>query len=503
MRDSALTVGDFNRNGVLIIGDFPIDTTSFAQRNLSTKTVTIETAKEFFGASKVIVVVDYPGKYNLIKKCFKRLFDEADNHGIAQIVLFHNDADFYIIDQLQKKEFSNPRNYSSKPIKNLIDVAEFIARYSAGPSLPEDIEIEGDVSEIDEEEKLLLCRSFYDCKKIHVEPISGGRDSRHLFKVHAWQANSEVKSSLVPFFVKIASHDKIDEELEKYKVFTDLYISFQFRPNCRIERCAQTKNYKSLVGNFVEDSISLRKALQDTHHTGVIFSLFEKSLRGFRRQPFTVIGSDKFQAFIDARIQINKLQLNNDVLAKARELGLISDVNQMYKRLMSNCPESYLSGIIHGDLHSGNVMVIANDAIVIDFSAVTYGPLTADPVALEISLSFNAGEKNHPKFEKWKEFIDEVYNPKQVTRPLGFTESVPNEFFWLRRSIREIRHVLIGCDCAHDEIKVIMACYLMRIARLTPIKRAGKKEEFEFAYHSYALVVAERIINSLGEKTTG
>lgn len=497
----ALSVGDFGRKAVLILGDFPIDLKPFEERNLVVIKATLETARDHFNNCKAIVVSDYPSKYSLTKKCFERLFPDADNYGIVQKIMVHNEQDMQVFITMLKNKSLKHFHY----LDQIKELAENIARYSPGPPV-QNITIEGDISNIDEEARLLLARSFYDCTKIYVEQITGGKDANHLLKVHAWMKNSEVISSMLPFFVKISSPAKIDKELDNYRVYTDLYLSFQYRPNCRIERCVRTKKYKSLVGNFVDDSISLRKALEDTYHTGIIHSLFEKSLRGFRRQPF--ISREEPSAavlreFIQGRIKIKDLVKRNDVISKAKELGLKSDILQLNDNLLAICTEPCRTGPIHGDLHAGNVMVSGHDAILIDFSAIkASGPLTADPATLEISLCFDLGEKAPPSFEKWKTFIDEAYQPNQILRPLSFTDQIPNEFSWLRRAIREIRHILIGCDCCKAEIEVIIACYLIRIARLAPIEVKGKNNNFEFKCRAYALVVAERIIHFLDKKTT-
>lgn len=504
MYGTVLSVGDFDRKGVLIVGTFPLDTTPFIERNLFVKNFTsdtLATARYDFNRTRAIIIAEYPSKYALIKQFFEQLFPDIQNYGITLRILVHN---VQYLQQIKAILNETPADHFFF-INEVNILAEQVARYSPGPPV-QNITIEGDISNIDQEAQLLLARSFYDCTKIYVEQVPGGKDAKHLLKVHAWMKNSQVISSMLPFFVKISSPDKIDKELDNYRVYTDLYLSFRYRPNCRIERCVRTKKYKSLVGNFVDDSISLRKALEDTYHTGIIHSLFEKSLRGFRRQPFVSQqkpSAGALREFIKGRIKIDELVQRNDVISKAKELGLKSDILQLTDTLLAICTESCKTGPIHGDLHSGNVMVSGHDAILIDFSAIkASGPLTADPATLEISLCFDLGEKVPPSFENWKTFIDEAYHPSQILRPLAFTDQIPNEFSWLRRAIREIRHILIGCDCCTAEIEVIIACYLIRIARLAPIEVKRKEDDFEFKCRAYALVVAERIILFLDKKTT-
>jgi hypothetical protein len=494
--DSALTLGSFDRNLVLIVGESTIPTEPFHERNLTIKRITLEEAVGYYKFCRAIIVVDQPSAFTLIKQSLEQFLPDVLNHGIAFRIILHNDQDTQTaLDNFKDESLGLSTFYSIADVNRL---AESIARYSPGPP-DSNVEIKGDVSALDPEALLVLRRSFYDCRTIHVEPITGGKDASHLLKVHAWLSNSEVKSALLPFFVKISDPEKISKELDNYRVYTDLYISFQYRPNCRIERCVITKNYGSLVGNFVEDSIPLRDSLFMSYDTGIIFSLFEKSLKGFRRLPHlssTTSQTGNLKQFVEDRICISELLKRDDLINKAQSLGLKSAAQELHDRLILKCTSPCLTSPIHGDLHSGNIMVRGNDAIVIDFSAIKpQGPLTADPATLEISLTFNLGEKDTPSFSEWRAFIDEIYAPDKLAKPLAITDEIPNKFSWLKRSVREIRHVLAGCHCCSNEVEAILACYLMRMARLAPEKVVNDKDELQFSLHAYALVVAERIID--------
>lgn len=491
-----LSVGDFDRTQVLILGEYPIDTKPFINRNLIVTKVTLNEAQEQFATSKAIIVADYPSKFNLIQKSFAEVFPMAENYGLAQKVIFHNDSDFLKIKDLGTSDYF----YFSEKIEEL---AESIARYSCGPPPNQAMEINGKISDLDNEDIILLRRSFHDCSKIYVEPIGGGKDAKHLLKIYAWMGNSEVEAAMVPYFAKISTPDKIEEEFKQYRVTAE-YLSFQYRPNCRIERRVSTQNYACLVGNFVNDAIPLLKALKDNHHTGIIHALFEKSLRGFRRRPLLAKKSTSvttFQKFINERIKIGELAKRNDLIAKAKEFGFKSDLIKLQNKLLAICTEPCKTGIIHGDLHLGNVMVSGQDAIVIDFSGIILsGPLTADPATLLVSLCFDTVEKPVASFKEWRTFVDEIYDPIRLKRPISFTDKVPDKLFWVRNAVREVHHILIGCDRCKGEIESIIACYLMRIARLAPRESDGKN--FEFKCRAYALVLAERIINSLDNKNT-
>lgn len=509
--DSTLLRGSFERDTVLILGNTNLLTEPFEDRNLLVRFSSPDKASDFYRYCRAVVVVS--DDLGFIESCVQQLLPAIVNHGIALRIVLHSSSKIdKAYKQLSQETIANAKLYL---IDDLVKLAEFIARYSPGPP-DSDVVVEGDSSELNSEQLLLLRRSFYDCNKIHVERITGGKDSSHLLKVHAWQRNSEVKSSLLPFFVKISAPDKIRTELDNYRIYTDLYISFQCRPNCRIERCVFTSNNASLVGNFVEDAVPLVQSLQNQHSTGIIFSLFEKTLKGFRRQPYLVSATEpkgNLSSFVMDRVWVEKLADRTDVLLRAQEMGLQMSVVDLNTKLFNECSNLCFTSPIHGDMHSGNIMVRGSDAIVIDFSAIKpTGPLTADPATLEVSLSFNLvdgyGQIIHDGstlaevksfFEKWKVFINEVYEPSKLLKPLSFTDKVGDEFQWLRRAIRELRHIMLGCDCCKFEIEAIIACYLMRIARLTPpiSPNSSPKEKLQFDLHVYALVTAERIIKFL------
>lgn len=155
-------------------------------------------------------------------------------------------------------------------------------------------------------------------------------------------------------------------------------------------------------------------------------------------------------------------------------------------------------GPIHGDLHAGNVMVRRGDAIVIDFGSIANGPPTTDLASLEVNLAFGSDSGRTAKsFTAWKRFVDHCYHSIPDIRPPNLAVDTTG-FAWLRRAVREIRHMALGCDGHKDEYAVTLASELMRISRI-PTKASLKKskDSHATARHAYALVVANRIIQAL------
>jgi hypothetical protein len=150
-------------------------------------------------------------------------------------------------------------------------------------------------------------------------------------------------------------------------------------------------------------------------------------------------------------------------------------------------------------------MVRGSDAILIDFSSAAKGPLTGDPAALEVSLMFGTDKFDAPNsFPEWRGFVDEMYASAETLRPPALFGCRPTPYSWLRRALRELRHVLLACDAEAEEAKIVLATYLMRYARLD-MEDLPTDELRDLALwrHAYALVIAERLVNGLGGATKG
>src|ERR1700730_14380752 len=94
------------RNLVLVVGDCDFDLTPFTQRYLTIQRVTIEKAPSYFNGASAVIVADYPDKFGLIKDCYTDLFSQAEDHGLAQLVIVHSQANLAQVDALRKTEFA-------------------------------------------------------------------------------------------------------------------------------------------------------------------------------------------------------------------------------------------------------------------------------------------------------------------------------------------------------------------------------------------------------------
>lgn len=489
-----------DRNDVLVIGDVALDVNEFRHRYLHVKSVKPEDAPRHFDTAKAVVIVDLPGRFRLIKESYAEVFVKAADHGLAQIVMVHSDEDLRQIDALRKIE--HPKSTSRIfLVADTWKAAEFIARHNIGPPAG-DVVIDAFGISCTDEIHLLLRRAFYDCDQIFLKSFPGGKASTGVYKVHARLLQSDAGPHPLPFFFKVAEPKAIEEEKEKYRKYAEHYIPFHLRPNLSYDRCVRTTNIAALVGNFVDDAIPLREALRSGQGIGALFSLFETSLKGFRLQPFGPLQKprdDVLPGIIQERVKVAKISA--DVVERAKNRGLKStpfELEAKLRQLAEGLPCRI--GPCHGDLHSGNIMVRGGDAILIDFSSASDGPLTADPAALEVSLIFGTdGDDEGNCFDEWQHFADKIYHPTNLTlHPPALQEGRPGPYSWLRRSIRELRHILLGCEARELEAKLVLAAYLMRYARLgLETLNNSKLKILALDRHAYALVVAERIVSGL------
>jgi hypothetical protein len=499
-------MGAEERKEVLVVGPTTFVKTEFKRRGLTIKRVAVEEAPTHFNSAKAVIVADAPGKFALIKECLSGFFLQAEDHELLPVVLVHSLADLTQVDALRKKDYPASRSKIFQ-INQLWKAAELIARHPIGPPAG-DVKIEPDDIPCSSDVRLLLQRAFSDCERIFLERLSGGKASISVYRVHAWLRESIVGIRPLPFFVKIAEPRPIEDEKFNYDNYADHYIPFNLRPNLDRRRCVRMRSCAALVGNFVDDAVPLRKCLRLGQGIGTLFALFETSLRGFRLQPFAPgqgPRSGVLAGFVKDRIKAD--EITQEVVDRGRDFGLSLSPAEMQTRLCQEAENlSCLIGPYHGDLHPGNVMVRGGDAILIDFSSVGNGPLTADPAALEVSLMFGTDEADkEDSFNEWRKFTDQIYEGNvQTLHPPALSESKPGAFSWLRRSIRELRHILLGCKVEEQEAKIVLAAYLMRYARLgnEALKRGDK---IAFDRHAYAVVVAERIVKGLptGSALTG
>ncbi len=446
-----------------------------------------QSANQWSGVRTVIAIPSL-GNSELLHQHAADLIFPALQHGV-KVIAYANLED---IDELAAWKKSVPyrdriqvfaRNVSTQ------DIAETIARHDPGPPYNPLLEVEGGGS-LDAEEMILLRRAFYDCKRISLDQLPGGRTA-DVYCGYVVVQGSIVGPRPLPFFVKFGRRHKVILERRHYAECANNYIPFYLRPNLDDSRFAEGYDKAVLVGNFVEHSEPLIDVVKRGAGQAALSSLFENSLRGWRLQAYyssapvitSPIAVSMKGAIHGATKQWRLDQVDRRAELAAQRHGATLDRLKLAALLDGLPARAHRVGFSHGDLHGKNVMVRGSDAIVIDLASVDSGPLAADPASLDVSLGLSdAGLA----MEVWQKFVDDLYSFESLTRlplPRNETEAA----HWLWNSIRHVRKLAIP-DCMHShEYATAVSVQLLR--RLALPKGEALDEERRI----YGFVLAERL----------
>jgi hypothetical protein len=336
---------------------------------------------------------------------------------------------------------------------------------------------------------LLLQRAFADCIDLHLTPLDGGRSG-----VSVYKACAELKGGLhgqwpQPHFVKIGSRDKIFAEYEIYEGHVDPYVPFHLGPHLVNERCCLGATEGIIVGDYVEESESLRYCAYDGRSASAIACLFDRTLLGWHRRASKVDTplSDGLQKHFPRRI-------NTERLKRAGELGAMKTLEELRELFLRCKTTPVLAGPIHGDLHAANVRVRATDAVVIDFFAHKKDyPLLWDAAALEASLlveGFGDADKNWnvDEIKKWIESLEPLYDGSPLE--VALTHANPkSRSLWFHACVQQIRRYARQWECRRDQYAAVLA-----LALLLKATKDADVSEPQASRRAAAYLLAERLL---------
>jgi hypothetical protein len=327
-------------------------------------------------------------------------------------------------------------------------VAQRIARHDPGPPAPKDdkpaIECEAALTETD---KLLMRRAFFDCSRVRASVLKGGLSDARVMAVDAFFENPDVDPSPLPFLAKIDTREKTLSELQTHRQFVRNYVPFANRPNVEDHRCAFGAQDGVLISDFVENAVTLEECIAIRDQSAILHSLFDEAFRGWRRQ--------RRDRPSDPRRSLGELvkgysrheHISAEVLEYAHSQGETLTASELMVELDRHSRAMYKIESIHGDLHARNVMVRNADAILIDFSKTTRGPVLLDVASLEVSICFGCAEKvirGEPRerqsemLTNWTGRMAELYTSNTLKHiPPLCDHSEP--FGWLQNAVRQLR----------------------------------------------------------------
>lgn len=334
-----------------------------------------------------------------------------------------------------------------------------------------------------EESLLLLQRAFADCGDLHLTPLDDGKSGVRVFRACAELTGGLFGQWPQPYFVKIGERSKVFAEYEVYEGYVDPYVPFHLGPHLIRDRCCLGATEGVIVGDYVEESESLRYCAYDGRSASAIACLFDRTLLGWHRQASRVDTSiaegllGQFPRHIDpAR------------MTRARKLGAKHDIAQL-RALFELCDSKpVLAGPVHGDLHASNVRVRATDAIVIDFFAHRKAPLLYDAATLEASLLVEGFGKGEKDIRAWFRSVESLYDHSPLDSAVA-PANPKNKTFWFHACVMQIRRYARQWELEEHQYAAALA-----LALLVKAKKDPTIPDPEGARRAAAYVFAERIL---------
>ena len=349
-------------------------------------------------------------------------------------------------------------------------LAEAAARHDAGnkPRTDLNIEIANNREPLRPEDRILMQRGFWQCSKVTLVELTGGRSDARVFAVHMTFTGSLAGVWPQPAFAKLDRRDKIDLENRNYRQYADRFIPFGLRPN--IHEMVFGAERGLLVGNFVDRSESLWDLARRNVAAPALTALIEETLSGWRDQAYAESPLEGSVADATRRAGIwDPARVKDRYSEYAREKQQDVDLEEL-TAVLAKLAQRYRAAPAHGDLHGENVRVRSGQAIVIDLaSVINKAPITVDLAALETWLAFELppmDEEARQRFEDldWAQEIDRLYAPEAFVHPPGPSDPA-SHLCWMTTVVRQLRRMGIAAQSCPTEYETSVATQLIRRAQ--------------------------------------
>ena len=357
---------------------------------------------------------------------------------------------------------------------------------------------------LDDEATCLLQRAFDDCVSVDLVAVSNGLSGIGTYKTYIQLRDNLVgRSWPYVYFVKMGKRKTIATEYRKYEANALDHVPYHLGPRLRRDRCALGHKLGVIVTDYVHTAEPLRDCARDGRAGAAIGNLFSHTLRNWR--------DSAKEEDIDIRVHLAET-IEKDVPKHRNEtikkFGATKHVEELRDLILRNESKPTLVGILHNDLHATNVLVRANDAIIIDFEKLKEsGPLLYDVASLEGGLFVDGFIGDQRGGLELLASIKSLYEPKAFDwKPSQF--NISDRSAWFFECVRLVRMHAREMELANRQYARVLAAVLL--------KKSCNKEDFDELdkkdkpakgltreqVRALAYVLAERILVSLTESAT-
>lgn len=373
---------------------------------------------------------------------------------------------------------------------------------------PANMELEIRGCKLEHEHEILLKRALWGFNEVHLSTLDEGKSDALVLEARA-QRNVGLEAGLaglpiaLPYLIKFERADYSKNEKQAFDTFVEGQIPFNQRPGFHHNRCHIGEKFGVIVGDFFDGAVSLSKVQPRAAMRPIIASLFDNGMRSWRAlaERANVCSPGPIEAHLPNGIRAS--DISEAVIAQAKELGGSAVPQDLQKRLNTvSANEQFHLGIVHGDLHAGNVMVHLGEAVLIDFAySKDRKAMSADLASLEVGLAFttaaaeldiDCAEKRTAALVQWRAAVEELFTLKSI-KAVSYQDNRTGAFAWLWDVCRQLHTYRQQIGDTERAYALILCAYLLRRARLT----SNARSTVELQLAANALFIAERLLDEL------
>ncbi len=193
-----LNMLNYARKSVLCIGSLDVPAKPFEDCDTTLVKVDLNEAIRHYNDARAILIAEPQDRMGIVRGYLTTLKTSTKEYGLSIFAIVTNNVHYGLFSKLWTELDMGvlPRIYL---FNSLARAAHDIFVCDPGPPLG-NAKIRTSGFRLSREKKQLLRRAFYDCDRIYLRSLEGGRNSQNVFSVDAWLKRSEVGSKALAIF---------------------------------------------------------------------------------------------------------------------------------------------------------------------------------------------------------------------------------------------------------------------------------------------------------------